>query len=173
MRPVAFRRPRRRGGPRKRDEVDADRKKRVEDTRAEIDALLADAHTALPRRKTKKLGAIYARYSTNFQHSIADQIRACLEVAVREEVFISREHVYIDLGICGAKERRPGLVALQAALALKTIGVLYVFTTNRLYRKAYKSMKLVEEEIVGRGIRAGRAEAEAGMGPGPLPPPTA
>jgi DNA invertase Pin-like site-specific DNA recombinase len=133
--------------------VEADRKKRLEDTWAEIDALLADAHAALPRRKAKTLGAIYARYSTDSQDSIADQIRGCLEVAVRESIFVLREHIFIDLGVRGAKERRPGLVALKAALAAKAVGVLYVFTTNRLYRKAYKSMKFVEEEIVARGIR--------------------
>ena len=46
-----------------------------EPTRAEIDALLADAHAALPRWEAKKLGAIYARYSTEFQDSIAPSHR--------------------------------------------------------------------------------------------------
>ena len=52
-----------------------------------------------------------------------------------------------------AAARLPVWTNFQTALALKATGVLYVFTTNRLYRKAYKSMKLVEEEIFGRGIR--------------------
>lgn len=150
---VSRRRPRRRGGPRGRDEIDADRRKRVEDTWRDIDALLAEAHAKLPQHRAKAFGAIYARYSSRFQHSIADQVRACLEVAVREGVFISRVHVFVDLAVRGAKERRPGLIALQEVLAAKAVRHVYILTTNRLYRKAYKSMKFVEEEVFGRGIR--------------------
>jgi len=117
---------RRRGGPRSRDEVNADRKRRFEDTWREIDELLAEAHAKLPRNRAKALGAIYARYSSRFQHSIADQVRACLEAAIREEVFIPREYLFFDLAVRGAKERRPGLVALKQVLADKAVRRVYI-----------------------------------------------
>src|SRR5262249_59306970 len=83
MRLLALRRPRRRrGGPRSRDEIETERRRQLEEVWLEIDALLAEAHAKLPRRRAKGFGCIYARFSTRFQHSIADQVRACLEVAV-------------------------------------------------------------------------------------------
>ena len=40
-----------------------------------------------------------------------------------------------------------------AALAANRVQVVLVFTTNRLFRKNYKALKFIEEEIVERGLR--------------------
>ncbi|MDX1947609.1 MAG: recombinase family protein, partial [Pirellulaceae bacterium] len=96
---------------------------------------------------------MYARYSTEFQHSVVDQIRALFEFAVQHSIFVPRSCIYIDLAEKGGKERRPGLTQLREALADKRFSVLLAFSTNRLYRKSYKSVRLVEEEIVERGMR--------------------
>jgi hypothetical protein len=60
----------RRKGPRSRDEVDADRRRLRDDTERELDALVAEFHALLPPDKAAALGAIYARYSSRFQHSV-------------------------------------------------------------------------------------------------------
>jgi DNA invertase Pin-like site-specific DNA recombinase len=119
----------------------------------EIDQLVAHFHAILPRNLAQSLGAIYARYSTRFQDSVIDQIKALFAWAVANGVFVAREDIYFDLGERGAKERRAGLQRLRQGLEGGHFKVLLVFSTNRLYRKAYKTLKLIEEEIVERGLR--------------------
>ncbi len=53
-----------------------------------------------------------------------------------------------------ARSRRAGLQALEAALDANEIDVLVVFTTSQLYRHMYKSLRLVQEQIVSKGRRA-------------------
>jgi hypothetical protein len=143
----------RRKGPRSRDETDEDRRRLEEETAREIDRLVVEFHDQLPRDQAKSVGAIYARYSSRFQHSIADQVRSLYQAALRENIFVPREHVFFDLAARGCKERRPGLQGLRSLLAGKRVQVLLVFTTNRLYRKTYKALQFVEEEVVERNIR--------------------
>jgi hypothetical protein len=66
----------RRRGARRREEVDAERGRLRAETEREIKALLAEHHAALPRRRASAMGAAYARYPSEFQHSIVDQVRA-------------------------------------------------------------------------------------------------
>jgi site-specific DNA recombinase len=108
----------------------------------------------VPRAGAAGVGLIYARYSTDFQHSAADQVRACLEEAVRLRLHVPRDHVFIDLGVSGTKERRPGLDRVRDLLVRKGPKVLLVLTTNRLFRKMYKCMRFVEEQVVEKGHRA-------------------
>src|SRR5262249_31344050 len=68
-------------------------------------------------------------------------------------VFVPRDHICFDLAARGCKERRPGLQRLRQLLGSGGVQVLLVFTTNRLYRKTYKALQFVEEEVVERGIR--------------------
>jgi DNA invertase Pin-like site-specific DNA recombinase len=145
--------PRGRGGPRSRAETEQERHQIEQETTQEVDRLVAEFHAQLPREQAKMVGAIYARYSTRFQHSIADQVRALFEAAVRENIFVPREHVCFDLAVRGFKERRPGLQKLNALLGRRAVQVLLVFTTNRLFRKTHKALRFVEEEVVERGIR--------------------
>ena len=51
------------------------------------------------------------------------------------------------------QDRRPGMDRLRSILAGEAVDVLLVFATNRLFRKTYKALQFVEEEVVGRGIR--------------------
>jgi site-specific DNA recombinase len=154
--PIApSRRPaRRRKGPRSRAEVEAERRQLHIDTEREIDGIVAEFHAILPRDLAKAIGAIYARYSSRFQHSIADQVRGCLQAAVQQGVFVPRENILFDLAIRGAKQRRPGFDQLKTLLAGNGVQVLLLLTTNRLARKTYKALQFVEEEVVARGIRA-------------------
>jgi CheY-like chemotaxis protein len=135
-------------GTRSRAEVDAERQKPRDDTNREIDAIIAEFHAALPRDQARAVGAVFARYSSRYQHSVADQVRGCLQAAAQQGICVPREHVYFNVAVRGAKQRRPDLDRLQAALARKAIQALLILTTNRL---SYKSLQFVEEELVGRG----------------------
>jgi DNA invertase Pin-like site-specific DNA recombinase len=153
--PVPGRRRRlsRRRGPLSRTEVEAERQRDHEETRRAIDILVAEFHALLPREQAHVVGAIYARYSSRYQHSVADQVRGCLEAAVQQRIFVPAEHVFFDLAVRGAKQRRPDLNRLKEALAAKAVKAVLILTTNRLFRKTYKSLQFVEEEVVGRGVR--------------------
>jgi DNA invertase Pin-like site-specific DNA recombinase len=141
-----------RQGGRRRKDREAERQRLREETERELDALFAEfGWKALPGAP---IALIYARYSTEFQHSVVDQVRACLEEAIRLGLAVARDHVFYDLGVSGYKERRPGLDKIRAALAARRPRVLLVLTTNRLYRKMYKCMKFVEELVVGKGHRS-------------------
>jgi DNA invertase Pin-like site-specific DNA recombinase len=143
----------RRAGPRSRAEADEDRRRVDQDTAAEIDRLAAEFERKLPRSPALAVGVIYARYSTQWQQSIADQVRCCYETALKQKVFVPRENVCFDAGVRGYKERRPGLQRLREVLEAGAAQVLLVFSTNRLFRKTYKALQFVEEEAVERGVR--------------------
>jgi hypothetical protein len=111
-------------------------------------------------------GAIYARFSSRFQHSIEDQVRACREWAEQHDIAVPDAFIFVDRAKSGRIARRQGLKALRDALATGDIDVVIVFTTNRLFRKTYQSLAFVEEEIVDRGkrcvfIRSGVDTADA------------
>jgi len=125
----------------------------MDHTNQEIDRLAAEFHALLPRDRARAIGAVYARYSSRFQHSIVDQVRGLFEAALRQGVFIPRVHVCFDLAIPGYKDRRPGLNRLRSLLAGGGVSMFLVYTTNRLFRKTYKALQFVEEEVVERGIR--------------------
>ena len=143
----------RRGRPRSREETAAERQARKEKTVREIQELAAEFHARLPRDQAVTVGAIYVRYSTRFQDSVADQVRALLEIALKKKIYITIEFIFFDLAIRGAKSHREGLDTLRAVLARKAVNVLLIFGTNRLFRKTYKALQFIEEEVVERGIR--------------------
>jgi DNA invertase Pin-like site-specific DNA recombinase len=142
-----------RNGKRQPSAANLRRQLQLAEVNSELDRLVAEFHAQLPRSEASQIGGIYARYSTQFQDSIIDQVRALLEFALRNQIFVPREFIFIDLAEKGGKERRPGLTLLRSALAERQFKVLLVFATSRLFRKSYKSVKLVEEEIVERGLR--------------------
>lgn len=139
---------------RTREQIAQEREDLVLKTAGEIDAIVAEYHAKLPRKQAESIGAAYARFSSRFQESIADQIRVIYEAAIKAGIFIPREKIFYDLAVSGKKERRSGLNQLKAAIKNKEFKVLLVFATSRLYRKNYKSMQFVEEELVERGLRA-------------------
>jgi hypothetical protein len=142
-----------RSRPRTRQETEAEHLARKERTPQEIRAIAMGFHRQLPREAAVCIGAIYVRYSTRFQDSAADQVGALYEFAVREKIFVPIEYVYFDLAVRGPTSRREGLDALGGALAARQVQVLLVFGTNRLFRKTYKTLQFIEEEVVGQGIR--------------------
>ncbi len=95
---------------RRRKETYADRVAQVNRTNAEIDVLFAEfAGRFAPGAPP---AAVYARYSTDFQHSAVDQVRGCMEEAVRRGLRVVRDLVFFDLAVSGTKIRRPGRQAL-------------------------------------------------------------
>ena len=141
------------GRSRSRKETQEARKRLHEKTSAAADQIAAEAHAKLPRSKAQSIGAIYVRFSTFFQDSAVDQIRALYEFALENKIFIPREYVYFDLGVRGYTSKRDGLDQLRAVLAAKKVNVLLLFATNRLFRKLYLTLQFVEEVVAERGIR--------------------
>jgi hypothetical protein len=74
--------------------------------------------------------------------------------AVAKSVFIPLEYVFFDAATRGCKNDREGLNALRACLGRKVVRVVFFFATNRLFRKTYRSLQFVEEEVVEKGVRA-------------------
>jgi DNA invertase Pin-like site-specific DNA recombinase len=105
-----------------------------------------------PGRRTR--GCIYARFSTRFQNSIEDQVRACLAWAAANEIDIDEEvHVFVDRGKSGRTHKRAGFQTMLRALERDEVDVVITFATNRLFRKMYQSLRFAEEEIVSRQKR--------------------
>ena len=80
-------------------------------------------------------------------------MRTLCEAAAKQGIHIPREFVFFDMAMAGYKDRRPGLNKLRDLLDTKAVQVLLVFATNRLFRKTYKALQFVAEEVVERGIR--------------------
>jgi hypothetical protein len=116
----------RRKGPRSRQEVEDERRQLEEETERELDKIASEFHSQLSRDDASSIGAIYARYSTRYQHSIGDQVRALFEAALKLKIFIPRKHIFCDRAVRGVKENRPGLNRLRDALTSKKIDVLLV-----------------------------------------------
>ena len=145
-------RPRRARGDR-RQEIRR-RKEEVEaQTRRDINLIVAEFHSRLPQADANATGVIYARYSTRFQDSIADQVRVCCETAIAHKIFVPIDHVYFDLAISGSKAERPGLRKIQDLIEAGGISALIAFKTNRLHRRMHRSLRFIEEDLVERGIR--------------------
>ena len=144
---------RKRRKPRSKRHIRQEQEELEKKTKLEIDILVADYHAKLPRSKSEAIGAIYARYSSRFQDSIVDQVRELLERALAEGIFVPRENIFYDLAVRGWKDSRPGLNRLRQAIDEKRFKTLLMFSTSRLYRRNYKAMQFVEENLVERGIR--------------------
>jgi DNA invertase Pin-like site-specific DNA recombinase len=106
---------------------------------------------ARPRRKLR--GCIYTRFSRRFQHSTADQTRKCREWAAANNVELKDCHIFSDEAVTGKTHKRAAFTAMLQALAGNEVDVVITFATNRLFRKLYRSLAFVEEEIVDRGKR--------------------
>ena len=82
-------------------------------TAREIDELAAKAHSKLPREAATAIGAIYARYSSRHQDSVADQVAVILEDAVRLGISVPREMIFFDLAVRGFTRERAGWARRQ------------------------------------------------------------
>ena len=58
------------------------------------------------------------------------------------------------MAVRGYQDRRPGLAALRQAIQQKQFDTFLVFATSRLFRRTYKALQFVEEQLVEKGIRA-------------------
>lgn len=144
--------PRRKGFAAKQ-EAERRRKELWDKTCREIDEIAAQHHAELPRNQAQATGAVYLRYSTRFQDSVADQLREILKHAVALKIFVPRELIFFDLAVRGFKNNRLGLNAMRAALKRKEAQVLLLFSTSRLFRKQYRTLAFVDEVHRGHGIR--------------------
>jgi len=143
----------RRRGRRTAAAIAEERRAVLLDLEKEIDAIVAEMHAQMSAGEADGIGVMYARFSTNFQHSIGDQIRANFEWAVRHRIFVPRELVCYDVGVSGQKINRPGLIRVQIAIETGAAKTLVVFTTNRLYRNSHRCVQFVVEDVVEVGAR--------------------
>jgi hypothetical protein len=93
----------RRKGSRSRSETDIERRALRGKTQGELDAIVAEFHALLPRAQADAIGAAYARFSTRFQDSIADQLSGILQDAVKRRIFVPRENIFFDLAVRGQR----------------------------------------------------------------------
>ena len=91
--------------------------------------------------------AIYARYSSENQRpeSIDDQISSCRKLAKERQYDVEHGHIYTDEAASGAREDRPGLVALRAAAVAGEFRVLLVDDLSRLARNTLLLLSVLEE----------------------------
>jgi site-specific DNA recombinase len=143
----------RRRGPRSRAEIDRERRERLERTCQEVDEIYADYLSKLPPERPATIGVVYARFSTRFQDSIADQVRTNLEHALDLNIFVPREFVFFDMAVRGIKKQRDGLAQAETVLKAKHAQVLLLFSTSRLFRKTYRTLEFVDRIHKGLGIR--------------------
>ena len=102
---------------------------------------------------SRKKGVAYARFSTRFQDSIADQIRTILGHAVELSVYVPRDLIFFDLAVRGFTKNRTGLDGVEKALKGKKATVLLLFSTSRLFRKQYRTLEFVDRMHQGLAVR--------------------
>ena len=143
----------RRKGPRSKAEIERERRERWERTCSEVDEVYAEYLNKFPRDKATATGIVYARFSTRFQDSIADQVRSILEDALHQNILVPRDLIFYDMAVRGFKKNRAGLEQVEAALRKKRASVLLLFSTSRLFRKQYRTLEFVDRIHKGLGIR--------------------
>ena len=123
------------------------------DALATIDRLLAEFGDRIGPKAGRVIAAIYIRYSTSFQDSFEAQLRALFTEATMKGFSITRESIFYDLGISGAKYDREGLTAIRAARKAGKFKVFIALATSRLARNLKTLLEVLDEEFVGNGIR--------------------
>ena len=139
--------------PRRKEEINKERLDLRQRTERELDAVVKEFHEKLPRSESKAIGAAYARYSSRFQDSVVDQVRTIMKAAVEQGIFIPREMIFFDLAVRGFKKYRIGLSALEKVLQEKRVNALLLFSTNRLFRKTYRTLEFVDKIHKSWGLR--------------------
>jgi hypothetical protein len=143
----------RRKGPRTKAEIEQERRERWERTCREVDEVHAEYLARFCQDKASATGVVYARFSTRFQDSIADQVRTDLEHALKLGIFVPREFIFFDLAIRGFRKHRNGLAQAESVLRSKRAQVLLLFSTSRLFRKTYRTLEFVDRIYRGLQIR--------------------
>lgn len=117
-----------------------------------IDQIVIECNRRMPLEIAKATTAMYARSSTNYPNSVADQVSSMCKIAERERLFVARELVFTDFASSGTSDRRPGLVALETALRAGEAEIVIVERTSRLFRRTKLAFKFIGE-AVARGAR--------------------
>ena len=123
------------------------------DAIATIDRLLTEFGDRIGPKAGRAIAAIYIRYSTSFQDSFEAQLRALFTEAAMKGFSITRESIFYDLGISGAKHDREGLTAIRAARKAGKFKVFIALATSRLARNLKTLLEVLDEEFVGKGTR--------------------
>ncbi len=116
-----------------------------ERTDAELDQIHTDYLTKLADAPRTTRGTAYARFSTRFQESIADQIRSILEWARAHGIYVAREHIFFDTAVTGKKRRRTGIQNCKVVLERRQVECALFFSTSRLFRNRVALPELFEE----------------------------
>ena len=87
--------------------------------------------------------ALYARFSTDYQSSTADQLRVCEEIAARQGFTIVAR--YNDEAISGGTADRPGYNAMLAAVRAGQFDVIVAEDASRLWRNLAEQAPRVAE----------------------------
>jgi len=84
--------------------------------------------------------AIYARYSSENQSekSIDDQVRVCRKYIEENGLTLNEKHIYADEALSGSLINRPGIQALENAMANKEIDSVAVDDLSRLSRSNHQ-----------------------------------
>ncbi|MFZ5823902.1 MAG: recombinase family protein [Bacillota bacterium] len=94
-------------------------------------------------------GAVYIRWSTEDQGTgttLEVQRDSCLAYAADRGWRVAPEHIFIDDGISGTRESRPGLGRLNQAIQQGSVSAVIVYKLDRLARSPYLAYKLVEKD---------------------------
>lgn len=91
--------------------------------------------------------AIYARYSSENQSekSIDDQVRVCKKYIDENGLILDEKHIYADEALSGSLLNRPGLQALENAMANKEIDAVAVDDLSRLSRSNHQMLTMVNK----------------------------
>ncbi|QEG24785.1 recombinase family protein [Mariniblastus fucicola] len=118
-----------------------------QEAKLEVASVYQEFYQEMQKLKGKTPGALYARYSSRFQDSIASQIRALLVFAVANQIYISIDQIFFDVAVRGSKANREGLQKVEKTLESGKASVLLVLKTNRLYRKTYRSLHWIDRAV--------------------------
>lgn len=100
---------------------------------------------------TPQRGAIYARYSTDYQNSVEDQIRECKAWAAANNIVVTDDRIFIDRGISGKTSKRPGSQAMLDRM--DEIDVVITVRTCRMFRNLRKTLNFIAENVLDTGKR--------------------
>lgn len=97
----------------------------------------------------------YLRVSTGIQadaNGVDAQRHAIDRWLAYQGLTIAPERFYVELGLSGAKDKRPAFQALMAAVRAGEVSTIVTASLSRLGRRARKLLELVEE-LQKRGVR--------------------
>jgi hypothetical protein len=103
-----------RRGPRSKAEIEQERREKWERACREVDEVWNEYFEAFRKSRQVATGVVYARYSTRFQDSIADQVRAILEHALSLGIYVPRTHIFFDLAVRGRSLRGTSAIGTMA-----------------------------------------------------------